>query len=226
MAFTFLIVAFSTAITALHHSLYEFISVDKGMETLLEITLGDSSKIAHSMCRTVCIELRARGMYDTEKYKIMMEESIWVELLGWEGRNFELLHASQPFDRIAVIIFVILVFVVLLNLLVAQLNMAYKLAHGDMQGYARLTRASIIVTTVEQVSRKRWKKLLQWLGNFIWSWLLVASPVSCSHMLRVGSLQKNIFHNLFGGVRVDDRVFLRGFCHSSFGQGGKQTTFH
>lgn len=40
MAFLFLIVAFATAITALHHSLYEFTSVDKGMETLLEITLG------------------------------------------------------------------------------------------------------------------------------------------------------------------------------------------
>ena len=42
MAFLFLIVCFSTAITALHHSLYEFTSVDKGMETLLEITLGRS----------------------------------------------------------------------------------------------------------------------------------------------------------------------------------------
>lgn len=119
MAFLFLIVAFATAITALHHSLYEFTSVDTGMVTLLEITLG---------------------MYPTENYKIMMEESVWVE--------------------IAVIIFTILVAVVLLNLLVAQLNMAYKLAHADMEGYARLTRASIIVTTVEQVSRKRWRKFL------------------------------------------------------------------
>lgn len=123
MAFLFLIVAFATAITALHHSLYEFTSVDKGMETLLEITLG---------------------MYPTENYKVMMEQSIWVE--------------------ISVIIFTILVAVVLLNLLVAQLNMAYQLAHSDMEGYARLTRASIIVTTVEQVSRKRWRKFLQSLN--------------------------------------------------------------
>ena len=62
------------------------------------------------------------------------------------------------------IIFIILVVVVLLNLLVAQLNMAYKLAHSDMQGYARLTRASIIVSTVEQVSRKRWRRFLQSLN--------------------------------------------------------------
>eukprot|EP00913_Durusdinium_trenchii_P033233 g31111.t1 len=54
MAFLFLIVAFSTAITAFHHSLYEFASVDKGMETLLEITLG---------------------MYNTENYKAMLHES-------------------------------------------------------------------------------------------------------------------------------------------------------
>jgi len=67
--------------------------------------------------------------------------------------------------RISVIIFTILVAVVLLNLLVAQLNMAYQLAHSDMEGYARLTRASIIVTTVEQVSRKRWRKFLQRLNR-------------------------------------------------------------
>lgn len=66
--------------------------------------------------------------------------------------------------RILVIIFTILVAIVLLNLLVAQLNMAYKLAHSDMEGYARLTRAGIIVTTVEQVSRKRWRNFLQRLG--------------------------------------------------------------
>ena len=70
--------------------------------------------------------------------------------------------------RIAVIIFTILVAVVLLNLLVAQLNMAYQLAHSDMEGYARLTRASIIVTTVEQVSRKRWRKFLQTLNWTSW----------------------------------------------------------
>ncbi|CAL1145758.1 unnamed protein product [Cladocopium goreaui] len=123
MAFLFLIVAFATAITAFHHSLYEFSSVDKGMKTLLDIALG---------------------MYPTENYKIMMKESVWVE--------------------IAVIVFMILVAVVLLNLLIAQLNMAYKLAHADMEGYARLTRAGIIVTTVEQVSRKRWRKFLESLN--------------------------------------------------------------
>ena len=79
--------------------------------------------------------------------------------------------------RIAVIVFTILVAVVLLNLLVAQLNMAYKLAHADMEGYARLTRASIIVTTVEQVSRKRWRKFLERL-DITWLWLEDAQRIS------------------------------------------------
>ena len=79
--------------------------------------------------------------------------------------------------RIAVIVFMILVAVVLLNLLIAQLNMAYKLAHADMEGYARLTRAGIIVTTVEQVSRKRWRKFLERL-DITWLWLEDAQRIS------------------------------------------------
>lgn len=54
MAFLFLIVAFSSAITALHHSLYEFTSVDKGMETLLEITLGSLTGV--EACQGNCPE--------------------------------------------------------------------------------------------------------------------------------------------------------------------------
>ena len=79
--------------------------------------------------------------------------------------------------RIAVVVFMILVAVVLLNLLIAQLNMAYKLAHADMEGYARLTRAGIIVTTVEQVSRKRWRKFLERL-DITWLWLEDAQRIS------------------------------------------------
>ncbi|CAJ1400909.1 unnamed protein product [Effrenium voratum] len=120
LAFVFLVIAFSTAITALHHRLYDFERVDRGMETLLEITLG---------------------MYPLDNYKAILAESIYVE--------------------IAIIGFTVLISVLLLNLLVAQLNMAYKLVHSDMQGYARLTRGGIIVSTVEQVSRKRWDAFLQ-----------------------------------------------------------------
>lgn len=74
--------------------------------------------------------------------------------------------AELPYalPRIAIIGFTVLISVLLLNLLVAQLNMAYKLVHSDMQGYARLTRGGIIVSTVEQVSRKRWDAFLQTLA--------------------------------------------------------------
>ena len=157
-------------------------------------------------------------MYPTENYKIMMEESVWVEMRGcrefaktkkrmpllnrrkYTQMCFQVVNACSYLRRlalaghlvsghlvscarktwslrIAVIIFTILVAVVLLNLLVAQLNMAYKLAHADMEGYARLTRASIIVTTVEQVSRKRWRKFLARLG-ITWLWLEDAQRTS------------------------------------------------
>ncbi|CAE6962466.1 unnamed protein product [Symbiodinium natans] len=65
---------------------------------------------------------------------------------------------------ITVSVFTILVAIFLLNLLVAQLNQAYQIIFPDMQGYARLNRASVIVATVDQVSQKRWSKFLQSLN--------------------------------------------------------------
>ncbi|CAE7448441.1 Tgm3 [Symbiodinium pilosum] len=65
---------------------------------------------------------------------------------------------------ITVSIFTILIAVFLLNLLIAQLNQAYQIIFPDMQGYARLNRASVIVSTVDQVSQKRWSRFLQSLN--------------------------------------------------------------
>ena len=39
----------------------------------------------------------------------------------------------------------LIVSIILVNLLVAQLNQAYQHVYTDMQGYARLNRASVIV---------------------------------------------------------------------------------
>jgi len=120
LAAVFLLLSFSTAIAAIDHSLEDFDRIDKGMRSLLEMTLS---------------------MYPNESLKQVLAQSIYVE--------------------ICIILFTILISVVFLNLLVAQLNQAYKLVHGNMEGYARLTRGGIIVSTVEQVSRKRWKAFLQ-----------------------------------------------------------------
>ena len=61
---------------------------------------------------------------------------------------------------ITVSIFVIFIAIFLLNLLVAQLNQAYQIIFPDMQGYARLTRAGVIVSGVEHASRLRWQRFL------------------------------------------------------------------
>ncbi|CAJ1404467.1 unnamed protein product [Effrenium voratum] len=62
---------------------------------------------------------------------------------------------------IVVSMFIIAVVIFLLNLLVAQLNQAYQIIFPDMQGYARLTRAGVVVSAVEQVSHSRWARFLQ-----------------------------------------------------------------
>lgn len=72
----------------------------------------------------------------------------------------------QEFEKeanllVVVIAFVLIVSVILVNLLVAQLNQAYQHVYTDMQGYARLNRASVIVTTLEGISAKRWARFLQ-----------------------------------------------------------------
>jgi len=64
----------------------------------------------------------------------------------------------------AVCLFIIIVVIFLMNLLIAQLNQAYQAVYEDMQGYARLNRASVIVTTIEEVSSKRWNRFLKSLN--------------------------------------------------------------
>jgi len=81
----------------------------------------------------------ALGMYDTADYVQFREE---VAVL------------------VAVSAFIAVVLVVLMNLLVAQLTEAYHCLFKDMQGYARLNRAAVIVAVMEQVLQKRWTLFL------------------------------------------------------------------
>ncbi|CAJ1384393.1 unnamed protein product [Effrenium voratum] len=80
------------------------------------------------------------GIFPAEKF-YDIEESIWVMLV--------------------VCSFLVLVGAFLLNLLVAQLNRAYSELFLDMQGYARLNRADVIVSTMAKSGRKRWAQFLQ-----------------------------------------------------------------
>lgn len=65
---------------------------------------------------------------------------------------------------VAVSAFVAVVFVVMLNLLVAQLTESYHSMFQDMQGYARLNRAAVVVSVTEEVTQKSWGRFLKRLG--------------------------------------------------------------
>merc|ERR1719446_400469 len=87
--------------------------------------------------------------------------ALWEIALGmYPTSHFETI-VEETFVMIATAFFVIMVAVFLLNLLIAQLNGAYQVVYEDMVGYARLNRAAIIVTTMEQVSEKRWSRFLE-----------------------------------------------------------------
>jgi len=87
--------------------------------------------------------------------------SLWEIALGmYPTSHFEAV-VKEEFAMIAVSCFVILTAIFLVNLLIAQLNGAYHVIYEDMVGYARLNRAAIIVTTLEQVPEKRWSRFLQ-----------------------------------------------------------------
>mmetsp|Transcript_3336 Transcript_3336/g.7882 ORF Transcript_3336/g.7882 Transcript_3336/m.7882 type:complete len:258 (-) Transcript_3336:29-802(-) len=59
------------------------------------------------------------------------------------------------------VVFIITVLVFLLNLLIAQLSGAYRKVYGDMEGYARLLRSGMTVSTVRAIRPKRWGAFLK-----------------------------------------------------------------
>ncbi|CAE7223175.1 unnamed protein product, partial [Symbiodinium microadriaticum] len=64
---------------------------------------------------------------------------------------------------VAVSVFVAVISIFLVNLLVAQLNQSYRDIFEDMQGFARLNRASVTSDIIDQMSRKKWSKFLSHL---------------------------------------------------------------
>lgn len=122
IALSFLIVAFSTAISSLNHSLLEYDGVDIWLGVLLRICLG---------------------MFPASDY-VRFKDEVPV--------------------FVAVSAFVAVVFVTMLNLLVAQLTESYHSMFKDMQGYARLNRASVVVSVMVQATQKRWSRFLNTLG--------------------------------------------------------------
>jgi len=74
----------------------------------------------------------------------------------YSGEHFEQ-YESDHLVLVCVILFLITVFVFLLNMLVAQLTCAYEAVYVDMIGYARLERIEIIVGMMGVVSERRWR---------------------------------------------------------------------
>jgi len=116
--------------------------------TFLIITFASSiSALNHTQAEFQGIEKSALslmeialGMFPTERFESIQDQATVL---------------------ITVSIFIIMAMIFLLNLLVAQLNVAYQAIYDDMVGYARLTRGSVIVTTIQAISAKRWERFLE-----------------------------------------------------------------
>jgi len=63
-----------------------------------------------------------------------------------------------------IILFIIVIFIYLLNLLIAQINCSYQAISLDMVGFARISRINIICTTVPLISPDRWARWTATLG--------------------------------------------------------------
>lgn len=76
----------------------------------------------------------------------------------YEGDYREMLH--QPALLGAVFMFITVSAILLINLLIAQLNCSYDYVYGDMLGFARLARASLIVDAMVACPPQRFAKFV------------------------------------------------------------------
>mmetsp|Transcript_101271 Transcript_101271/g.325457 ORF Transcript_101271/g.325457 Transcript_101271/m.325457 type:complete len:1383 (+) Transcript_101271:194-4342(+) len=74
--------------------------------------------------------------------------------------GYDSMQRREPALYTAVTFFVVVAGIFLGNLLVAQLNAAFRSVHEDMDGFARLNRAKLIAAWMPSVSARRWKSFL------------------------------------------------------------------
>jgi hypothetical protein len=74
----------------------------------------------------------------------------------YSGEGYSLMH-EEPALMVAVICYVIITVVFLLNLLIAQLNCSYASTFQDMLGFARLNRGKIVIESMPLVAHYRWE---------------------------------------------------------------------
>ena len=70
--------------------------------------------------------------------------------------HYDAMHV-YPAVFVAVVLYIVVTVVFLLNLLIAQLNCAYQSTFLDMIGYACLNRGKIVTETLPSVSKSRWQ---------------------------------------------------------------------
>jgi hypothetical protein len=80
----------------------------------------------------------------------------------YDGDRYET-YEGDSLVVVCIFVFLIVIFVFLLNMLVAQLTCAYEAVYVDMIGYARLERIEIIVGIMPAVSEKRWRNFIETL---------------------------------------------------------------
>jgi len=76
----------------------------------------------------------------------------------YEGDYREMMH--EPFLLVPVLLFVTVSAILLINLLIAQLNCSYDFVYADMLGFARLSRADLIVDSMGTCPLNRWKRFV------------------------------------------------------------------
>lgn len=92
---------------------------------------------------------------------VWLEELTSMSLRMYPQEHYQVLVAASTIITVPVCIFLFIVTIFLMNLLVAQLTQSYHDAFSNMQGYARLNRASVTAVTIANVSRKRWARFIQ-----------------------------------------------------------------
>ncbi|CAE7429940.1 cnot9, partial [Symbiodinium sp. CCMP2456] len=108
----------------------------------------------------------------------------------YEGDYREMMH--QPALLAPVLLFITVSAILLINLLIAQLNCSYDYVYGDMLGFARLARASLIVDSMAACPPARFSRFVAGLrfdqllefdeGDVRWAWAeasFVAEFLTC-----------------------------------------------
>lgn len=96
---------------------------------------------------------------DFQGSKNAMQSLAMIILSFYPNAHFEKLQ-NEPFLLIAMAMFYIISFVLLANMLIAQINVVYSTSLANMVGLARLSRVRVVVETMPSASRRLWNSFV------------------------------------------------------------------